>query len=161
MTNLKIGLGYDIHKLVEERKLILGGIEIPSNFGLLGHSDADALTHAIIDAILGSISKRDIGYNFPDNDEQYKNINSCELLKKVCSILTKENYKIVNIDSNIICQKIRLTPYIDLMREKLSSVMGLPVNNISIKAKTNEGLDSVGENLAISTQAIVLVEKID
>lgn len=157
---MRIGLGYDIHRLVENRKLILGGIEIPSDVGLLGHSDADALIHAIIDAILGAISKRDIGFNFPDNDEKYKDINSLVLLKKTCELLKQENYKIVNIDSNIICQKIKLSNYIDLMRDKLSKTIETDINNISIKAKTNENLDSTGQGLSISTQAVVLIEKI-
>lgn len=157
---MRIGLGYDIHKLIKDRRLILGGVEIPSDVGLEGHSDADALVHAIIDAILGALAKRDIGYNFPDTDDKYKNIDSLILLKETLKILENEGYKIVNIDSNIICQKIRLSPFIDLMREIIASVLEITVDDISIKAKTNEKLDSMGEGLSIATQAIVLIEKV-
>lgn len=156
---MRIGLGYDIHRLIENRKLILGGVEIPSNKGLDGHSDADVLVHAIIDAILGSISKRDIGYHFSDSDPKYKDINSLILLKETNKILKQEGYKIVNIDSNIICQEVKLSSYIEKMRENIASILEIDINDISIKAKTNEKLDSMGEGLSISAQAVVLVEK--
>lgn len=158
---MRIGLGYDIHKLVENRDLILGGVKIPYELGLLGHSDADVLTHAIIDALLGSIALRDIGYHFPDTDEKYKGANSIELLKETKKMLLNHGYKIINIDSNIICQKPKLLNYIDLIRQNLASNLEIDVNNISVKAKTNEKLDSMGEGLSISTQAIALVEKIN
>ena len=158
---MRIGLGYDIHKLVQDRDLILGGIKIPYELGLLGHSDADVLSHAIIDAILGSIAKRDIGYHFPDTNEKYKGANSLELLKETCKILKNEGYRIVNIDTNIICQKPKLSNYIDDMRKKLAETMNLELNQVSIKAKTNEKLDSMGEGQSISTQAIVLVDLIN
>ena len=157
---MRIGLGYDIHKLVLDRDLILGGVKIPYNFGLLGHSDADVLVHSIIDAIFGSIALRDIGYHFPDNDEKYKNINSMDLLKETCNILTQNGYEIVNIDSNIICQRPKLAPYIEDMRKNIAHVCNIEVNQVSIKAKTNEEMDATGSNLAISTNAVVLVEKI-
>lgn len=157
---MRIGLGYDIHQLAENRKLILGGVEIPYELGLLGHSDADVLVHSIIDAILGSVALRDIGYHFPDTDEKYKNANSLELLKETNKLLLNEGYKIINIDSNIICQKPKLSPYIEKMRENIACVLNLELNQVSIKAKTNEKMDSVGSSLAISTNAIVLVEKI-
>lgn len=156
---MRIGIGYDIHKLVENRKLILGGVEIPSSKGLLGHSDADVLVHAIIDSILGSISKRDIGYNFSDTDPKYKDIDSLILLKETNKILKQEDYKIVNIDSNIICQEIKLSGYIEKMRETIAKTLEIDINDISIKAKTNEKLDSIGLGLSISAQAVVLVEK--
>lgn len=156
---MRIGLGYDIHKLVEGRKLILGGVEIPNELGLLGHSDADALIHSIIDAIFGALALRDIGYHFPDNKDEYKNISSVELLKKTNDILHNEGYKIINIDSNIICQKPKLLNYIDLMRENIKEVLNIELNQISIKAKTNEEMDSTGESKSIQTQAVVLVEK--
>ena len=157
---MRIGLGYDIHRLVEDRKLILGGVEIPYELGLLGHSDADVLIHSIIDAILGSVALRDIGYHFPDTDEKYKNANSLELLKETKKMLLNEGYKIINIDSNIICQKPKLSPYIDEMRKNISQVLELKINQVSIKAKTNEKMDSMGNGLSISTNAIVLVESI-
>lgn len=157
---MRIGIGYDIHKLVPERELVLGGIKIESDLGLLGHSDADCLIHSIIDAMFGALALRDIGYHFPDNDEKYKNIDSCKLLDKANKILKNNNYKIINIDSNIICQKPKLSPYIDLMREKIAGILNLEINQVSIKAKTNEKMDSVGESLAISTNAVVLVEEI-
>ena len=158
---MRIGIGYDIHRLCENRDLILGGVKIPYELGLLGHSDADVLVHAIIDAILGSVALRDIGYHFPDNNEKYKNANSLELLRKTCKILKDEGYKIVNIDSNIICQKPKLKDYIDLMRENVAHTCELELNQVSVKAKTNENLDSVGNCLSISTNAVVLVEKIE
>ena len=157
---MRIGLGYDIHRLVEDRKLILGGVEIPYELGLLGHSDADVLIHSIIDAILGSVALRDIGYHFPDTDEKYKNANSLELLKETKKMLLNEGYKIINIDSNIICQKPKLSPYIEEMRKNISQVLELEINQVSIKAKTNEKMDSMGNGLSISTNAIVLVESI-
>ena len=157
---MRIGLGYDIHQTDEKRDLILGGVKIPSDFGLLGHSDADVLVHAIIDAILGSVALRDIGYHFPDTDEKYKGINSLELLKLTLELLKKEGYKIINIDSNIICQKPKLKDYINLMRENISKVGNLKLNQVSIKAKTNEKMDSMGKSEAISANAVVLVEEI-
>ena len=157
---MRIGLGYDIHRLVEDRKLILGGVEIPYELGLLGHSDADVLIHSIIDAILGSVALRDIGYHFPDTDEKYKNANSLELLKETKKMLLNEGYKIINIDSNIICQKPKLSPYIEEMRKNISQALELKINQVSIKAKTNEKMDSMGNGLSISTNAIVLVESI-
>ena len=156
---MRLGIGYDIHKLVENRKLIIGGTEIPNNLGLEGHSDADVLVHAIIDAILGSIAKRDIGYHFPDSDEKYKNASSLVLLKETCNILNDEGYKIVNIDSNVICQKPKLKDYIDSMRENIANTCNLNINQVSIKAKTNENQDSVGNLLSIISNAVVLVER--
>lgn len=156
---MRIGIGYDIHKLVKNRKLIIGGTEIPNDLGLEGHSDADVLVHAIIDAILGSIAKRDIGYHFPDSDEKYKNANSLAMLKETCNILNNEGYKIVNIDSNVICQKPKLKDYIDSMRENIANTCNININQVSIKAKTNENQDSVGNLLSIISNAVVLVER--
>lgn len=155
---MRIGLGYDIHQLSQNRDLIIGGVKIPHELGLLGHSDADVLTHAIIDAILGSIALRDIGYHFPDTNSEYKNANSLTLLKKTCEMLKKEGYKIINIDTNIICQKPKLSPYIDEMRKKIAKTTNLELNQISIKAKTNEKQDSAGCEKSIIAQAVVLVE---
>ena len=156
---MRIGIGYDIHKLVKNRKLIIGGTEIPNDLGLEGHSDADVLVHAIIDAILGSIAKRDIGYHFPDSDEKYINANSLAMLKETCNILNNEGYKIVNIDSNVICQKPKLKDYIDSMRENIANTCNININQVSIKAKTNENQDSVGNLLSIISNAVVLVER--
>ncbi len=157
---LRIGLGYDIHKLEKNRDLILGGVKIPFELGLLGHSDADVLIHAIIDSILGSVALGDIGSYFPDTDNNYKNIDSSILLKKTVTMLKNKGYRIINIDSNIICQKPKLAPYIDKIRENLACFIEIPKENISVKAKTNEKQDSIGLGAAIAAQAVVLVESI-
>ena len=156
---MRIGLGYDIHKLVENRDLILGGVKIPHNLGLLGHSDADVLVHAIIDSLLGSLALRDIGYHFPDTNEKYKDVNSIELLKETLELINEKGYKIINIDSNIICQKPKLSEYIDLMRKNLAEALNIDIDCISIKAKTNEKMDSMGQEQSISAQAIALISK--
>ena len=158
--NFRIGIGYDIHKLEENRDLIIGGIKIPYEKGLLGHSDADVLVHAIIDAILGALALPDIGTLFPDTDEKFKGANSIELLKQVYLMVKEKGYLINNIDSNIIAQAPKMMPYIPQMKEKLSSVLELDIQDISIKAKTKENLDAVGEKKAIETNAIVSVYKI-
>ncbi|MBO7672300.1 2-C-methyl-D-erythritol 2,4-cyclodiphosphate synthase [bacterium] len=152
----KIGIGYDIHRFAEGRKLIVGGINIPYNKGLLGHSDADVLVHAIIDALLGAAGLSDIGTLFPDNDIKYKDIDSCELLKKVVEMVDNKGFRINNIDSNIIAQEPKMLPYIPQMKEKLSEI--LKTENISIKAKTKESLDAVGNCEAIEAQAVVMLE---
>lgn len=155
----RIGVGYDIHKLVEDRKLIIGGIEIPYEKGLLGHSDADVLVHAIIDALLGALALDDIGTLFPDTDPKYKNANSLILLENVCKLVEEEGYWISNIDSNIIAQAPKMMPHIKKMKEVLSPILNLELDDLSIKAKTKEGLDAVGEKNAIEAQAIVMLEK--
>ena len=153
---MRIGIGYDIHQLVENRDLILGGVKIPYEKGLLGHSDADVLIHAIIDAILGALALRDIGYHFPDTNPKYKDANSIELLKETKKLI--KGYKISNIDSNIICQKPKLAQYIEPMRKNIADALDIELNKVSIKAKTNESLDSVGSCLAISAQAVILIQ---
>ena len=155
--NFKIGIGYDLHRLEENRDLVIGGVKIPYEKGLLGHSDADVLVHAIIDALLGSLALPDIGTLFPDTDEKYKGANSIELLKKVYKMVKEKGFSIVNLDSNIIAQAPKMMPYIPKMKEVLSSVLELEIENISIKAKTKEHLDSVGEKRAIEAQAVVMV----
>ena len=155
----KIGLGYDIHRLVEDRDLIIGGIKIPYEKGLLGHSDADVLIHAIIDALLGAANLADIGTLFPDTDPKYKDANSIMLLKNVIELVKEKGYKINNIDSNIIAQAPKMMPHIPEMKKVLAKAMDIDIENISIKAKTKEKLDSVGEKLAIETNAVVLLEK--
>ena len=153
---MRIGTGYDIHRLVEGRDLILGGIKIPYEKGLLGHSDADVLIHSIIDAILGALALGDIGRHFPDTDEKYKDIDSAILLKKTKELI--EEHKIINIDSNIICQKPKLAPYINQMRENIANILDINANQISIKAKTNESMDSAGQSAAIVASAVVLID---
>lgn len=164
MTNnllpFRVGIGYDIHRLVEDRDLILGGVKIPYEKGLLGHSDADVLIHAIIDALLGALNLQDIGTLFPDTDPKYKGADSTLLLKSVMELVTEKGYKIGNIDSNIIAQAPKMMPHIPAIKEKLAEVMGIDVDTISVKAKTKEKLDAVGEKLAIETNAVVLLYKI-
>lgn len=155
----RIGQGFDIHKLVEGRKLIIGGIEIDYPKGLLGHSDADVLIHSIIDALLGALALGDIGTHFPDNDPQYKNIDSTILLKETKKLIEEKGYKINNLDNTIFAQEPKMKPYIPLIQEKLSQILEIDKNLISIKAKTMEGQDSVGEKKAISTQSVVLLIK--
>ena len=157
----RIGQGFDLHRLVEGRNLILGGVKIPYEKGLLGHSDADALVHAIIDALFGALALGDIGKHFPDNNPKYKDIDSLELLKSAYDLIKDKGYIINNIDTTIIAQAPKMMPYIDMMREKLSLALEINSELISIKAKTNEEQDSVGEKKAIAAQAIVLLRKID
>ncbi len=156
---MRVGLGFDVHKLVNDRDLIIGGIKIPHKLGLLGHSDADVLIHAIMDSILGAMAKRDIGYHFPDTDNKYKNIDSKILLSKVYDLMVEENYKIINIDCVVSAQKPKLAPYIDSMRKVIAEILNTQIENISIKATTTEGLGYVGEELGISAQAYALKEK--
>lgn len=155
----RVGIGYDIHRLEEDRDLIIGGVKIPYEKGLLGHSDADVLIHAIIDALLGALNLQDIGTLFPDTDPKYKGADSTILLKNVMSLVEEKGYKIGNIDSNIIAQAPKMMPHIPAIKQKLAEVMNIDVENISVKAKTKEKLDAVGEKLAIETNAIVLLYK--
>lgn len=155
----RVGIGYDIHRLVEGRELIIGGVRITHEKGLLGHSDADVLVHAIIDALLGALALDDIGTLFPDTDPKYKNIDSTILLRHVYDIIKNEGYVINNIDSNIIAQNPKMMPYIPKMKEILAGVLQIAPNDISIKAKTKEKLDAVGENKAIESNAIVTLCK--
>jgi 2-C-methyl-D-erythritol 2,4-cyclodiphosphate synthase len=154
---MRVGMGYDVHRLVEERKLILGGVDIPFEKGLLGHSDADVLVHAIMDALLGAAAKGDIGKHFPDTDPRYKGISSLHLLKEVKRILEEENYQIANIDATIIAQKPKMAPYIDKMRENVAKVLQIDMGQINIKATTEEGLGFTGMEQGISSQAICLL----
>lgn len=154
----RIGIGYDIHKLVEGRDLILGGVKITHEKGLLGHSDADVLIHAIIDALLGALALDDIGTLFPDTDPKYKDIDSTILLKHVYELIQSKGYKIVNIDSNIIAQAPKMMPYIPKMKEVLCRILNTNPDDFSIKAKTKEKLDAVGQKLAIESNAVVLLE---
>lgn len=157
---MRIGHGYDVHRLVEGRKLILGGVEIEYEKGLLGHSDADVLTHALMDALLGAAALGDIGKLFPDNDDTFLGADSVELLKKVCAVLKDHGYKLGNADCTIIAQRPKLAPFIDKMRETLASAMDVPVSALSIKATTEEKLGFTGEGLGIATHAVCLIEEI-
>lgn len=154
---MRIGQGYDVHRLVENRKLILGGVEIPFEKGLLGHSDADVLVHAIMDALLGACALGDIGKHFPDNDKTFKNADSIELLKKVCILVRQEGYEISNIDSTIIAQAPKLATFIEKMRENIALACNIKISQISIKATTEEYLGFTGEGLGISASAICLI----
>lgn len=155
----RIGLGYDIHKLIEGRDLIIGGVKITHEKGLLGHSDADVLIHALIDAMLGALALDDIGTLFPDTDSKYKNIDSTILLTHVYKSVRERGFKIVNIDSNIIAQAPKMMPYIPKMKAVLCKILEISPENLSIKAKTKEKMDAVGQKLAIEANAVILLEK--
>ena len=155
---MRIGHGYDVHKLVEDRKLILGGVEIPYEKGLLGHSDADVLLHAISDALLGATAKGDIGKHFPDHDDKYLGADSLKLLEEVVKLIENDGYKIVNIDSTVIAQRPKLQNYIDSMRENVAKACKIDINCVNIKATTEEKLGFTGEGLGISAHAVVLVD---
>lgn len=156
---MRIGIGYDVHKLVFERDLIIGGVNIPFAKGLLGHSDADVLTHALMDALLGAAGMPDMGNLFPDTDHAYKDANSIELLKVVMNELDKAGYKIVNVDSVIIAEKPKIAPYVDEMIGNLAAAMNVPKDLVCVKATTTEGLDSMGAGMGMAAQAVVLIEK--
>lgn len=156
---LRIGQGFDLHKLVENRKLIIGGIEIEHSKGLLGHSDADVLIHSIIDSLFGALALGDIGTHFPDNDPKYKNIDSRILLKEAVKLVKEKGYRINNLDNTILAQEPKMKPHIPLMQKRLAELMGIEENQISIKAKTMEEQDSIGERKAIATQSVVLLVK--
>ena len=153
----RIGTGFDVHRLTENRKLILGGVEIPYERGLLGHSDADVLVHALMDAMLGAAALGDIGKLFPDSDPAYSGISSLHLLKKVRDVLKEEGYSLDNADMTVICQRPRLAPYIEQMREKISEVLEVPVEKISIKATTTEKLGFTGRGEGIAAEAVCLL----
>lgn len=155
----RIGIGYDIHKLIEGRDLIIGGVKITHEKGLLGHSDADVLIHALIDAMLGALALDDIGTLFPDTDPKYKNIDSTLLLKHVYELVQDKGYGIVNVDSNVIAQAPKMMPYIPKMKEVLCKILDISPDDLSIKAKTKEKLDAVGQKLAIEANAVVLLQK--
>ena len=156
---MRIGMGYDVHKLVEDRDLILGGVKIPYSLGLLGHSDADVLLHAIMDSLLGAAALGDIGKHFPDSDHRYKGISSFELLKHVGSLLKENNWLIENIDSTIIAQKPKMAPHIENMRKNISEALNINIDQINVKATTEEGLGFTGEGKGISSQSICLLTK--
>lgn len=156
---MKVGMGYDVHRLVPNRPLIIGGVTIPHETGLLGHSDADVLLHAIMDSLLGAAALGDIGKHFPDTNDKFKGISSMELLKEVKLLLDKFNYSIGNIDATIIAQKPKMSPYIELMRENISNALNITIEQINVKATTEEGLGFTGTEQGISSQSICLLYK--
>ncbi|OGC03631.1 2-C-methyl-D-erythritol 2,4-cyclodiphosphate synthase [candidate division WOR-1 bacterium RIFOXYA12_FULL_43_27] len=156
---MRVGIGYDVHKLRKGRKLILGGVEIPFEKGLLGHSDADVLVHAVIDAILGALSAGCIGEHFPDTDPQYKGISSMKLLEKITELIELKESSINNIDATIVCQKPKLTPYFREMKESIAKALTIDPDQVNIKAKTEEGLGFTGKGQGISAYAICLAHK--
>lgn len=157
--NFRIGHGYDIHRIVADRPLVLGGVKFDTDFGLEGHSDADCITHAICDALLGAAGLQDIGHFFPNTDPAYKNIDSLVLLARVCGELSKRNFAIGNIDVSVIAEKPKIFPHIAAMKTALAKATHLPVSNIGIKATTNEGVGDIGRGLAIAAHAVALIAK--
>jgi 2-C-methyl-D-erythritol 2,4-cyclodiphosphate synthase len=156
---LRVGMGYDVHRLVPGRKLILGGVEIEYELGLLGHSDADCLTHAIMDSILGAAALGDIGKHFPDTDERYKGADSMKLMSVVRELIENEGFRIGNVDATIIAQKPKMAPHIPEMRRRIAEVLGVAESRINVKATTEEGLGFTGEGLGIACQSIALLEE--
>lgn len=158
---MRIGMGYDVHKLVPDRKLILGGVEIPYELGLLGHSDADVLVHAIMDALLGAAAQGDIGRHFPDSDPEFKGISSLELLRRVGDILEEHLFVIENVDATIIAQRPKMAPHIPQMVRNIEQVLGLEPGRINVKATTEEGLGFTGSGEGISSQAVALLREVE
>ena len=157
---MRIGTGYDVHRLVEDRALIMGGVVIPYEKGLLGHSDADVLLHAIMDALLGAAALGDIGKHFPDSNEKYKGVSSMELLKEVKRMLDEELFIVENIDATIIAQRPKLAPYLQEMRANIAEVLQIDISQVNVKATTEEGLGFTGEGLGIASQAVCLLESV-
>jgi 2-C-methyl-D-erythritol 2,4-cyclodiphosphate synthase len=158
---MRIGHSFDVHKLKKKRKLILGGVEIPYEMGLLGHSDADVLSHAIGDALLGAAALGDLGVHFPDNDMHYSGISSLLLLKQIVTLLEQNNFRIVNIDSTLVMQKPKVARYVPEMRKNISLALNTDIKNISVKATTTEGLGFTGEGKGIAAHAVVLINEIN
>ena len=157
---MRIGHGYDVHRLVEGRKLILGGVEIPWEKGLLGHSDADVLTHALMDALLGAAALGDIGLHFPDSDPAYAGADSLQLLRRVAALLAQRGYRVVNLDCTVLAQRPKLRPYIPGMIKNIAGALSLPEDCVSVKATTEEGLGFTGEGLGIAAHAVALIEAV-
>lgn len=158
---MRVGMGYDVHKLVEGRELIIGGVNIPYEKGLLGHSDADVLIHSVMDSILGALALGDIGKHFPDTDEKYKGIDSIKLLQFVYNLMIEKGYNIGNIDCTIIAQSPKMAPYIYSMRENISKSLNTDIENINVKATTEEGLGFTGSKQGIAAQSICMLVKVD
>jgi len=158
---IKVGMGYDIHPLIKERPLILGGVAIPHNKGLKGHSDADVLIHAVCNALLGALGKGDLGSHYPNSNSRYRNYSSTKFLEEIADLVKKEGFRIINIDSVIIAQEPRLSPFMEEMRGHFAKVLGLDRNQVGIKAATPEGIGSLGKGEGIAAQAICLIEQPD
>ena len=158
MSNLRIGHGYDVHRLTEGRKLILGGVEIPHTQGLLGHSDADVLIHAVMDSLLGALALGDIGKHFPDSSSEYKGISSIELLKRVNELIKEKNAEVINLDATLLLQKPKVAPYIEKMRENIASALGIEKEQVSVKATTEEGLGFTGKEEGVAAHSVALLE---
>ncbi len=161
MTPFRIGHGYDVHRLTEGRKLILGGVEIPFEKGLLGHSDADVLTHAVMDAVLGAAALGDIGKHFPDHDEKYRGADSIALARKTAELLREAGYTVANLDATVLCQRPKLAPHIPAMRENIARAYGIAVDAVSVKATTEEGLGFTGSGEGIAAHAVALICRAD
>ena len=161
MTNLRIGHGYDVHRLVEGRPLILGGVEIPWEKGLLGHSDADVLTHAVMDALSGAARLGDIGKLFPDTDPKYAGISSLKLLAEIGRLLAERGYTVVNVDATLLAQRPKVAPYKQQMAENMAAVLGVEVEQVNVKATTEEGLGFTGDGSGMAAHAVVLLEKLN
>lgn len=159
MTDFRIGHGYDVHKLVPDRRLILGGVSIPYELGLLGHSDADVLTHAVMDALLGAMGLGDIGKHFPDTDERYRGIDSLKLAEQVAKLLAEQGYTVSNIDATVIAQRPKLASYIPTMRDKLADVFHIPSDRVNVKATTEEKMGFTGRGEGIAAHAVCLIVK--
>lgn len=155
---MRVGIGYDVHKLVEDRDLIIGGVKIPYKKGLLGHSDADVLLHAISDAILGAAALGDIGLHFPDTDERFKGADSLKLLNETGKLIKAEGYSVVNIDATIIAQAPKMRPHIDSMRKNIADALEIDINQVNVKASTEEGLGFTGAGLGIASNAIAMID---
>ena len=156
---MRIGLGYDSHRFEEGRRLVLGGVELPGETGLRGHSDADVLVHAVIDALLGAAALGDIGSHFPDTDEKWKGADSIALLEAVAKEVRGAGYRIANVDATVVCERPKIRPVADLMRRRLADAMGVGFGRVSVKGKTNEGLDDVGAGLGVAVHAACLLEE--
>ena len=159
MADMRIGHGYDVHRLTENRALIIGGVKIEHNLGLLGHSDADVLLHAIMDAVLGAMGEGDIGRHFPDTASEYKGISSITLCERVAALMTENGYEIGNIDATVIAQRPKLAPHISAMRENVAAAFGTDVSRVNVKATTEERLGFTGEELGISAHAVCILNK--
>jgi 2-C-methyl-D-erythritol 2,4-cyclodiphosphate synthase len=157
---MRVGIGYDIHPLGAGRKLVLGGVEIPHSQGLVGHSDADALVHAVCDALLGALGEGDLGRHYPSSDPQWKDISSLKLLEDVAGMLARKHYRLVNLDTVIVAQAPRLSPYLDRMRASLAKVLGIGEDAVNVKVKSGEHLDAVGREEAIAAHAVCLIDSV-
>lgn len=157
---MRIGIGYDLHPLGKGRKLILGGVEIPHTEGLVGHSDADALIHAVCDAMLGAMGAGDLGMHYPSSDPRFKNISSCVLLEEIAGMMQKRGYRLVNVDTVIMAQAPRLGPHLAAMQARIAEVLKVEQHMVNVKVKSGEGLDAVGRKEAIAAQAVCLIEKV-